>query len=386
MVKNKRKFVALMVLLVLMFITACANVKNDNNTFVEKVDNQQEHQDNVSNEEKEDEKLDGQENEAEEEASIEEENPSVDLKALKVNELGKIMILMYHDIGEPEDVWVRTPENFRKDLQTLYDKGYRTISMKDYIEGNINTPPGTTPVVITFDDGTRGQFNILDEDGEFIIDPNCAVGILEEFNKKHPDFGLNATFYVFYPTPFRQEQWVADKYQYLVEKGMEIANHCYNHENLRMDFNTKESRDAQFIQEALGKNVKATQEILPGYEVDSLALPYGASPKDEELYNYVIKGSFEGTQYHNKAILLVGSNPARPSYHVDTNMARIPRIRASEMETENTGLYDWLEYFDKHPEERYISDGDPNTISFPKELEEYLDKDRIGDKLIQAYE
>ena len=67
-------------------------------------------------------------------------------------------------------------------------------------------------------------------------------------------------------------------------------------------------------------------------------------------------------------------------------MARIPRIRASEMETENTGLYDWLEYFDKHPEERYISNGDPNTTSFPKELEEYLDKDRIGDKLIQAYE
>ncbi|NLN40590.1 MAG: polysaccharide deacetylase family protein, partial [Clostridiales bacterium] len=320
--------------------------------------------------------------------SIEEEqdHPPVDLKALKVNELGKIMILMYHDIGESEDVWVRTPENFRKDLQTLYDKGYRAISMKDYIKGNIDTPPGTTPVVITFDDGTKGQFNILDEDGEFVIDPNSAVGILEEFNKQHPDFGLKATFYVFYPTPFRQEQWVAEKFQYLVERGMEIGNHCYNHENLRMDFNTKESRDAQFIQEALGKNVKATQAILPGYEVDSLALPYGASPKDEELYNYVIEGSFEGTQYHNKAILLVGSNPARPSYHVDTNMARIPRIRASEIETENTGLYDWLEYFDKHPEERYISDGDPNTISFPKELEESLDKDKIGDKTIQVYE
>ena len=46
--------------------------------------------------------------------------------------------------------------------------------MKDYIEGNINTPPGTTPVVITFDDGTRGQFNILDEDGEFRIDPKLC--------------------------------------------------------------------------------------------------------------------------------------------------------------------------------------------------------------------
>lgn len=387
MIINKRKFLALIVVLVLIFITACTNDKNNNNAFAERQGNQ-ENQETVSEEENQDEKEIINENEAEEEAPIEEQqdHPPVDLKALKVNELGKIMILMYHDIGEPEDIWVRTPENFRKDLQTLYDKGYRAISMKDYIEGNIDTPPGTTPVVITFDDGTKGQFNILDEDGEFVIDPDSAVGILEEFNKEHPDFGLKATFYVFYPTPFRQEQWITEKFQYLVERGMEIGNHCYNHENLRMDFNTKESRDAQFIQEALGKNVKATQEILPGYEVDSLALPYGASPKDEELYNYVIKGSFEGTQYHNKAILLVGSNPARPSYHVNTNMAKIPRIRASEMETENTGLYDWLEYFDNHPEERYISDGDPSTISFPKELEEYLDKEKIGDKLIQAYE
>jgi len=387
MIINKRKFLALIVVLVLIFITACTNDKSNNNAFAERQGNQ-ENQESVSVEENQDEKEIINENEAEEEAPIEEQqdHPPVDLKALKVNELGKIMILMYHDIGEPEDIWVRTPENFRKDLQTLYDKGYRAISMKDYIEGNIDTPPGTTPVVITFDDGTKGQFNILDEDGEFVIDPDSAVGILEEFNKEHPDFGLKATFYVFYPTPFRQEQWITEKFQYLVERGMEIGNHCYNHENLRMDFNTKESRDAQFIQEALGKNVKATQEILPGYEVDSLALPYGASPKDEELYNYVIKGSFEGTQYHNKAILLVGSNPARPSYHVNTNMAKIPRIRASEMETENTGLYDWLEYFDNHPEERYISDGDLSTISFPKELEEYLDKEKIGDKLIQAYE
>ena len=387
MIINKRKFLALIVVLVLIFITACTNDKSNNNAFAERQGNQ-ENQESVSVEENQDEKEIINENEAEEEAPIEEQqdHPPVDLKALKVNELGKIMILMYHDIGEPEDIWVRTPENFRKDLQTLYDKGYRAISMKDYIEGNIDTPPGTTPVVITFDDGTKGQFNILDEDGEFVINPDSAVGILEEFNKEHPDFGLKATFYVFYPTPFRQEQWITEKFQYLVERGMEIGNHCYNHENLRMDFNTKESRDAQFIQEALGKNVKATQEILPGYEVDSLALPYGASPKDEELYNYVIKGSFEGTQYHNKAILLVGSNPARPSYHVNTNMAKIPRIRASEMETENTGLYDWLEYFDNHPEERYISDGDPSTISFPKELEEYLDKEKIGDKLIQAYE
>ena len=198
MIINKRKFLALIVVLVLIFITACTNDKNNNNAFAERQGNQ-ENQESVSVEENQDEKEIINENEAEEEASIEEQqdHPPVDLKALKVNELGKIMILMYHDIGEPEDIWVRTPENFRKDLQTLYDKGYRAISMKDYIEGNIDTPPGTTPVVITFDDGTKGQFNILDEDGEFVINPDSAVGILEEFNKEHPDFGLKATFMYF---------------------------------------------------------------------------------------------------------------------------------------------------------------------------------------------
>lgn len=314
-----------------------------------------------------------------------EDLPHVDLKAEKVNEIGKIMVLMYHEIGENEDVWVRTPDNFRKDLKTLYDKGYRAISMKDYMDGHIDTPVGTTPVVFTFDDGTKGQFNALDSEDDFIVDPDSAVGILEDFYKEYPDFGLEGTFYVFYPTPFRQEKWISTKFQYLVDKGLEIGNHAYSHENLRIDMDTKENRDAEFIQQALGKNVKSTQEIIPGYEVDSLALPYGAGPKDE-LYDYAVKGSFEGTDYHNKAVLLVGSNPARPPYHSEANTARVPRIRASEMETENTGLYDWLEYFDNNPEQRYISDGDPNTISFPKELEEFLNEDMIGDKKIRSYE
>lgn len=383
MLKNIRKFIALTLIIIIATLTACAGNNENVSDYIQNEDEGQNQDDRGSNEGFEEEEEEPTQNE---EQPQQEEQPPVDLKALKVNELGKIMILMYHGIGEEEDVWVRTPDNFRKDLKTLYDKGYRAIGMKDFITGNIDTPPGTTPVVITFDDGLRGQFNILDEGDEFIIDPDSAVGILEDFNKEHPDFGLKATFYVFYPVPFRQEKWVERKFQYLLENGMEIGNHTYNHENLRMDMKTKESRDAKFVQEALGKNVKLTRDILPNYEVDSLALPYGASPKDEEVYNYVVQGSFEGVEYHNKAILLVGSNPARPSYHKDTNMARIPRIRASEMETEGTGLYDWLEYFDKHPEERYISDGNPQTISFPKELEEFLDNDRIGDKVVQSYE
>lgn len=295
--------------------------------------------------------------------------------SIKPNEAGKIMVLMYHDIGQKEGEWVRTPENFRKDLQILYDKGYRLISVKDYINGNIDIPKGTTPVIITFDDGTLGQFNMIKTNEGYTVEPNCAVGILEDFNKKHPDFGLKATFYVYYPVPFRQKDLIDLKFKHLIENGMDIGNHTYNHENLR-------NLDAEEIQNVLGKNVYETQKHLPGYEVDSLALPYGIKPKPENLKQYIVSGEYSNIKYENKAVFLVGSNPAYPIYSIKTKSDAIPRIRASEMNTSGTGLYDWLRYFDKNIEERYISDGNAKTISVPINKEKDINRDKINGKEI----
>ena len=98
-----------------------------------------------------------------------------DLHRLKVNELGAVMILEYHRIAE-EGRWSRTPENFRSDLELLYEEGYRCVSLKDYVNNAINVEPGRTPVVITFDDADPSQFRYLEEGGELVIDPRCAVG------------------------------------------------------------------------------------------------------------------------------------------------------------------------------------------------------------------
>ena len=46
---------------------------------------------------------------------------------LPVNEYGKIMILAYHEIGYPEGRYRRTPENFKKDLELLLEKGYWSL-------------------------------------------------------------------------------------------------------------------------------------------------------------------------------------------------------------------------------------------------------------------
>ncbi len=300
----------------------------------------------------------------------------VDYEALGVNELGEIMVLMYHEIGEPEDEWVRTPDNFRKDLQELYEAGFRAVSMNDVLDGRIDIPAGTTPVVLTFDDGRAGQFRYIEKDGELVIDPDCAVAILEEFYEAHPDFGLAATFYLFFSgTPFGQPNLVQEKLNYLVERGFEIGNHTNSHPNLR-----SLSREAAIKDIAL--MVKNTQEYLPGYQVRSLALPLGAFPDD---MSHIIAGEYEGISYHNEGILLVGANPAPSPFSRSFIPAKIPRIRASEMKTDGVGLYEWLQVLQDNLERRYISDGDPATVVVPEELRELVNEEALRGKELITY-
>ena len=82
-------------------------------------------------------------------------------------------MFMYHRIGDEEDTWVRTPDNFRADLQRFYDAGYRLVSLTDVYNNNIDIPAGTSPLVLTFDDGTTCHFRWLKEDGELVVDPDC---------------------------------------------------------------------------------------------------------------------------------------------------------------------------------------------------------------------
>ena len=147
---------------------------------------------------------------------------------LPVNEYGKIMILAYHEIGYPEGRYRRTPENFKKDLELLLEKGYLPMSIKDYTNGNITTPKGYTPYCLSFDDGVENNFKML-PDGK--IDPKSAVGVLMEMAKEHKEFIPYATFYTTGKIPFGQEDSVTEKLKFLLENNMDIGNHSYSHPN-----------------------------------------------------------------------------------------------------------------------------------------------------------
>jgi len=97
-----------------------------------------------------------------------EPTPTIDLQSVKPNEAGKIMVVMFHNFVESftpksydKGEYTTTFSEFEKLLQDLYDRGYRLISMSDYLNNNISVPAGCIPIIFTFDDGTSGQFNWL---------------------------------------------------------------------------------------------------------------------------------------------------------------------------------------------------------------------------------
>ena len=298
-----------------------------------------------------------------------------ELHRLKVNELGAVMILEYHRIAE-EGRWSRAPDNFRADLEFLYEHGYRCVSLKDLVTNNISVPAGYTPLVITFDDADPSQFRYVEENGELVIDPRCAVGIMEQFSKEHPDFNMTATFYVL-PVLFGQEEYVEKKLSYLVEHGYDIGNHTVNHVPLG------EATPEEILEELSG-NISMVQEYLPEYQQASIALPLGSEPKDYSLFKY---GDYEGVKIDFLASLLVGANPSPAPCDRSFDPMRLPRIQAIDpsLDTGDSGLYAWAQYFMENPERRYVSDGDPNTVTIPKHMADRVDTERLGEKRLRAY-
>ncbi|HHX41061.1 MAG TPA: polysaccharide deacetylase family protein [Armatimonadetes bacterium] len=292
------------------------------------------------------------------------------------NELGRVPVLEYHVIGPKEGRWARTPEAFRKDLETLYAHGFRAVSLRDYVTGHINLPRGASPVVFTFDDATEGQFRYLEKDGKLVIDPDCAVGILEEFSRKHPDFGFEATFYVLPESAFGQPQYRKQKLQYLAEKGLEIGNHTWSHHALKRLSNEK-------VQEELARPQQAIGEVVPNFRFFSLALPLGISPKEKSLAS---KGAWNGITYEHQAVLLVGSVPAPSPYDKDFNPRAIQRVQATDWpEVKPFQLSAQIKTLVETENRRYVSDGDPNTIAVPAALKDDLAPDKTQGKEVKIY-
>lgn len=283
--------------------------------------------------------------------------------AANANEGGLAMVLEYHRVGgdmsfAPE--WTISTEDFRGQLQYLYDNDYHPVNLRDFVRDEMDVPAGKTPVVLTFDDSSDTQFTMVDQGGEMIPDPNGAVGVMADFHEKNPDWPMRATFFVLPEADvpnnlFGQPNLSEEKLNYLVDSGMEIGSHTLYHENLAL-------ASPEEVQRQIVLSIEAIQEFVPGYEVDTLGVPFGEYPAD---INLLKSGSYEGETYELEAAVEVTGGATYPPGHPQFDPYRIPRIQAETMK-EDIGYY--FDYFEQNPQERYISDGDPDTKTIPEPM------------------
>ncbi|MBE7411641.1 MAG: polysaccharide deacetylase family protein [Leptospiraceae bacterium] len=275
-------------------------------------------------------------------------------KEREPNELGKIFVLTYHKIGDFDSNFTRSRKGFVEDLQTLKREGFIPIQTNDFSNANIKIPKGKKPVLITFDDSSISQFEV-DENGQ--IKSNCAVGMMEEFKKKNPDFPLTAIFFV---TPgskspndlFGQIRFTKMKTEFLLNNGYEIGNHTLWHANLN------QFRDR--IQEQIAGCQREINKFLPDFRIYAMATPYGSFPP--ERYNHLlIEGKYKGHSYKNKIIFDYSNRLSYSPFDINFNIYRVRRIHGFDKNIKKI-----VQELNSPTSDAYISDGLEDTITIPQ--------------------
>lgn len=304
-----------------------------------------------------------------------------------INELGKVPIMMYHGIREKtsnstgtvggnvdKDGYNRTPEAFREDLEFYYENGYEMIRLDDYINGIVKASYGKSPIILTFDDGNEDNIKVtgLDDKGNIIIDKNSAVGILEEFKKKHPDTNVTATFFV-NGGIFNQSEYNDKILKWMVENGYDIGNHTQTHLDIKKSSGDRVQKEIAYVYDELEK-------VIPGKYVKIIALPFG-SPyvKTHDNFKYVLSTSYNGKTYETEAALRVGWEPEVSCFDKDFDKTFLKRCRAYD---NNGKEFDIDMVFNMLKKSKYISDGNPDTIVIKEE-----NKNKLGttDKKVITY-
>jgi hypothetical protein len=88
-----------------------------------------------------------------------------------------------------------------------------------------------------------------------------------------------------------------------------------------------------------------------------------------------VSGESGGSSYHNIAVLRAAWKPCPSSIDKSYKPYEIERITPG---TKTMQSYWWFDYLGKHPGEKYVSDGDPNTVTVNQMAVGEIDKSRLA--------
>lgn len=174
-------------------------------------------------------------------------------KAPEENRAAFPVVLMYHDIkAEPLNTFDVTRDDFSAQLDWLREKGYRTLSLEDFVSGVKKQSFPEKSVLITFDDGYEGIY----------------LYAAPELRKRN----MHATFFIITETIDK----ALEGYPYITMKQLtELAEEplfSIGSHTMRHPFLTRLSLQEQI--EELTRS-KTNLETLTGRPVLALAYPYG---------------------------------------------------------------------------------------------------------------
>lgn len=295
-------------------------------------------------------------------------------KLIGANEMGLVLVVVYNKISsETSDSTTRTPDELRDDLALLEREGFYPINIRDLVAGNIDIPAGKSPVAITFDGSSPGQYRILDDD---TLDSTCAVGVMQQFIEAGY-WQPKATFFCLLDVVpsenevFGQSERRQEKLRNLVAWGYEIGSNTKTH----LDLSTA-------IQDSITSELAQSQSMLNAlvgsdHAVSSLSLPYGRFPR---YVGILASGTWDDYSYQYTAAVGLDNTLCPSPFSTVFDPMHIPRIASA-----GDNLAVAIEQLKAQSGLLYISDGDPTSVSAPSSLATSLGqaRDDLGRPIIR---
>ncbi|MFQ5822761.1 MAG: polysaccharide deacetylase family protein [bacterium] len=187
-----------------------------------------------------------------------------------------VPILTYHMVQPRFDLGIThvTPKRFEQQIKYLFDSGYKTISLNDYIDQNYDNNNKT--IIITFDDAYSSVYEY-------------AFPILKKYNFIATIFVItsyvgnwNIWDYNFLRCKFLHCTW--EQLRNLISAGWEIGSHTATHRNL------KALSDSEIWHEV--NNSKGLIENQIQRNINIISYPFGKY--NQRILEFVKEAGYEG--------------------------------------------------------------------------------------------
>jgi peptidoglycan/xylan/chitin deacetylase (PgdA/CDA1 family) len=305
---------------------------------------------------------------------------------VRPNELGGVPIIMYHAFTtNPKylDEWTLTLDQFREQLDWYREHDFVMVGVQSMIDGHFDVPAGKTPIILTFDDASMGQFGLQKaDDGGWEVRPDTAVGILEEYKQKYPEFVGPAFFAVLSWNCFASDDdpsTCEERLNWLVEHDYEVGNHTWDHVDMT------DVSDEFFTNSIIAMMDWINERVPegPGNLSNVVVMPFGAYPDPDlhpEQRGWLKWGMWQnGEEYFLPVVMAVEGGPAIPPYRMDADPSYTYRI-ASYPDI----LEPWMDRIVSGEVSVFISDGDPGAVTIPADRIADLDEVWCAEKGLEV--